>query len=291
MRLDDADRSSGGADRDRGRRDLRRERRSDQLCDERAQACASGSSGCCGGHPRPPNREPGHRLDKHLSDRHRHGDTCRRRPQRAKALLEGTAGAENQRLDRGNRDSERRRDLVIAQTANLAQHDRLPLGIGKLEQRGDESGQVGPAGGLLLRALGRDHEALVEGERLAHPSLDAGATLVAGDRPEPGGRVAWIGSRQKALVRREKGLLSGVLGVLWVMQEQAAQAVHHAPVLLVEVGEACAGRPTIGAAGLNPLRLGDHRHRGYSSSTSPSPCPEWCPSPSCSSSSQSPVPE
>ena len=78
-------------------------------------------------------------------------------------------------------------------------------------------------------------------------SIDRPA-FVAGDRREPGGRVPWLDAVPDAAVGREERLLGGVLGLVLVAEQHAAEAKHRRPVTLEDLGGPRRGRPVRAAA-------------------------------------------
>jgi hypothetical protein len=89
-----------------------------------------------------------------------------------------------------------------------------------------------------------------QGQRLAHAGMRTRAALIASYCREPGGRLAHLPTREHGFVCGHERRLRGVVGVVRVTQESPAQAVHHAAVLLEELGGPRAGDPQLRVAGL-----------------------------------------
>jgi hypothetical protein len=98
---------------------------------------------------------------------------------------------------------------------------------------------------LELVAHGLPHQP----PRLRAAAPQAGAALVAGDRAEPGRRLARLLPREQPAIRREECLLRSVLGLDRVTQDEPADAVDHPAVLLEERGDSLSGRAPVTAAG------------------------------------------
>ena len=157
----------------------------------------------------------------------------------------------------GPGDRERGRELVVREPAELAQEQRVPLLARQRLDRRPERGEVGAANRLGERVgRSRGRLELLHGQRLAHARADPRPALVARDRREPRRRLARLGAVQERAVRREEGLLRGVLGLGAIAQQRAAEPPDGAPVVAVELLGPRSGRPVVGAAAADGARRG-----------------------------------
>jgi len=74
---------------------------------------------------------------------------------------------------------------------------------------------------------------------------------VARDRREPGRGLARLDAAEQAAVGGEERLLRSVFRLGGIAQEGPADAQDETAVRPEELGETCAGRPLLGAAGLD----------------------------------------
>lgn len=133
------------------------------------------------------------------------------------------ARAEEQGFDRRPRKPERGADLSVSKSVDVAQDDCLALLLRKLRER---SAKLGRQHLVLLRyggSGGLDELVVGERERLAHPGHDPRAAFVARDSREPRRIVTNDGAAEQRPVRADERLLSGVLGLLCVAEEDAAE--------------------------------------------------------------------
>ena len=135
---------------------------------------------------------------------------------------ERLAGLEDERLDLGARDLEHAGNLVVRVGAELGHDERGALIVGQAADVEHEIAQILAAlherVGLLARAV------LEVGDRdLAAPAQDRVAT-VARDDIEPGPQIDVLIAGQDARVGGQERVLDGVLGLVAIAEEVAAEA-------------------------------------------------------------------
>jgi hypothetical protein len=148
-----------------------------------------------------------------------------------KLLLERAPRPEEERFDGGHRERELVRDLGVRQPLDLAQEDRLALGVGQAAERVPDIRRRRP-----LRVVQREEQVGVELDLLrtlgAKPR--AAANDVAGDGQEPGlGLLRAVTSAHgpEGVQERRLGDVLGFFGIADVAQHRS---VHLAPVPAVD---------------------------------------------------------
>ncbi len=139
----------------------------------------------------------------------------------ADRVAKPAASAEEERLDDGHGNGERRGDLLVRQSEEVAQRDCLALADRQVGERDGDLGELAPAVGRLgdvggVGDLGDD--LAVDRDRRPHALADPGATLVACDCGEPGGILARLVAAQQTAVGRDERLLRGVLRLVVIAQ-------------------------------------------------------------------------
>ena len=185
--------------------------------------------------------ESRHRIGDRLLDRDRDGEHGGGDP-RPQPAFDLAPAAKQQRLHCGARRSEGLGDLVVAEAVEIPQHDRFTLLGRKSGELGIERGRFLPADRGLVRRRRHDRRCVGDRERLPHPGNRAPAARVAGDRSEPGGRIADVGPGEEAAICGQKDLLRRVLRLVRVAKEHEADPVDHARVRGVQLAEPRARR-------------------------------------------------
>src|SRR5436190_1263778 len=221
--------------------DFREHRRAADLRDGRDPGAAAEARQC---------------LGERLLERRWQRERAQGCAQRAQLRLQALAAPEEDRLDGRARQPERRGDLAIRQSVELAQHDCVALLLRELGERHAERLDLRAVTGLALGVVAGIR--LDKRQRFGPPAANPPPALVARDRPEPSGRIAWLLAREQCAVGGEECLLRRVLSLGRVAQDQAADAEDHPPVLLEELGNALSGRPLTPAAGERKRQAGVH---------------------------------
>ena len=144
--------------------------------------------------------------------------------------------AEEQRLNGRLGHAERQRELVVGEAGELPQQERPPLLERQPREREPKRFHVTrlrrPERRIAPLGFRNDLR-----QRLAHPSLHAGAALVARDRGEPRCRLARLGAPKQVGVGGEKCLLRRVLGLVRIAEHAPADTEHERRVRLEELGK------------------------------------------------------
>ena len=189
---------------------------------ERDRFRTDGRGGCSS-----TGEEPRERLDP--------GDAAQARVNIAQTHAEPLPPAAEQRADGRVAESKLVGELVVRESADLAQNDRIALRSRQVAERLPEGRDLGSLGRLGERvrcnAIDRvDRYA----ERRRHTLPDPSNALVARDRRKPGRRVTRSGALQERAMRRKEHLLGRILRFGTVAQEPAADSRDRAAVVPVE---------------------------------------------------------
>jgi hypothetical protein len=134
------------------------------------------------------------------------------------------------------RDHQNGGDLVVPQTAELAQHQRAPLPLGQRRQIGSELGEPLAQGERLLQGARRDGVRLVDVAVGATAAREA-ERLVVRDPEEPRTQRHVGLVTPKGLPRLGHRVVQGIAGVVVVAQDRSAVAIQRLVMTLVDRSE------------------------------------------------------